>query len=78
MSEKLRLRLHDNKHGANRVTGSVKKVGSNKGIAAADKLRKREEAEERQKSRDKRSSGMQLILLDGRPGRSLKERSRLS
>jgi hypothetical protein len=34
-------------HGANRVTGSVKKKGGNKGIALVKKQRKRLEAEER-------------------------------
>lgn len=34
-------------HGANRVTGNVKKKGGNKGIAAAKKARKRAEAEAR-------------------------------
>ena len=40
---------HDPAHGANRVTGSVKKAGSNRGIAAARKQQKREEAEARNK-----------------------------
>jgi hypothetical protein len=34
-------------HGANRVLGSVKKKGGNKGILAAKRARKRLEAEER-------------------------------
>lgn len=38
---------HDPAHGANRVKSSVKKKGENKGILAAKKLRKRQEAEAR-------------------------------
>ena len=34
-------------HGLNRVTGSVKKKGGNKGILAARRVRKRVEAEQR-------------------------------
>lgn len=39
--------MHEASHGANRVKGSVKKKGENKGILAAKKARKREEAETR-------------------------------
>ncbi len=37
----------DPKHGANRVNSQVRKKGGNKGIAAAKKAQRREEAERR-------------------------------
>ena len=41
-------RFHDNSHGANKdAPGAAKKRGENKGIAAARKTQKREEAEAR-------------------------------
>ncbi len=39
-------------HGANRVKSQVRKKGGNRGIAAAKKIRKREEAEARARSRN--------------------------
>lgn len=39
--------MHESGHGANRVKGSVKKKGENKGILAAKRIRKRQEAEKR-------------------------------
>jgi hypothetical protein len=44
----VKQRYHDNRHGLNRDgPGATKKRGGNKGIAAARKAQKREEAEAR-------------------------------
>jgi hypothetical protein len=49
-----------------------------KGVLAAHKQRKREEAAERQTHRDGRTAEQQLELLRKRPGKSRKERTRLA
>jgi hypothetical protein len=44
----------------------------------AVKIKKQDEAQERQNARDLRTTQEQLALIDARPGNSAKERARLN
>jgi hypothetical protein len=55
-----------------------RKRGHNKGIANRGRELRREQALARQASRDLRTPGEQLALLEARPGAAARERSRLA
>lgn len=54
------------------------KKGGNKGIARAHLRERAASAQERQKARKSRTAAEQLALLDARPGKSARERARLT